>query len=237
MKLYAVCYGEKFKYGTKGTVFRNAVDGNEMLEDFSFFYYVMENEGKYHLVDTGFRDAVLAADMGVTLLSVEEEWKQVFGGGLPIDTIWITHSHWDHINNLDLYKPERIVMAEAAYRLAMEEAPETVKQSLSVANLTLVKEELLVDDRFLFRVIGGHTPDSSVIFFEEMGKKYVITGDECYVQDNIYKNSPIGICADPKKNEEFVRFCHEGNYIPLPFHDGSILEKYERVSEHIVRIF
>ena len=237
MKLYAIRYAKEFIYGTKGTVFRDAENGTDKVENFSFFYYLMELGGRTHLVDTGFRDGSLAAEMGVTLLSVEEELEQVFGRDLSIDTIMITHSHWDHINNLDLYKPQKIIMAEEAYRMAMEEGTEDVKRSLSIAELTLIKKELLVADRFLFRVIGGHTPDSSVIFFEEMGKKYVITGDECYLQDNIYKNIPIGICVDPKKNEEFIHFCHERDYIPLPFHDGGILEKYEKMSEHIVRIF
>lgn len=237
MKLYAIRYAKEFIYGTRGVVFRDAENGNEMVENFSFFYYLMELEGRTHLVDTGFRDDSLAAKMGVTLLSVEEELEQVFGRELSIDTIMITHSHWDHINNLDLYKPQKIIMAEEAYRMAMEEGTEEVKRSLSIAELTLIKKELLIADRFLFRVIGGHTPDSSVIFFEEMGEKYVITGDECYLQNNVYKNIPIGISADPEKNEKFIRFCHEGNYIPLPYHDGGILEKYEKVSENIVRIF
>lgn len=236
MKLYAICYGKGFKYGTKGTVFRNAVNANERIEDFSFFYYLMEIEGRYHLVDTGFRDACLAAEMGVTLLPVEEELERLFGRGISIDIIWITHSHWDHINNLDLYTPRTIVMADKAYRMAMEEGTGDVKRSLSAADVTLVKEELLVEDRFLFRRIGGHTPDSSVLFFEEKGDKYVITGDECYLRDNIYKNIPIGICSDPGKNEKLVRFCHEGKYIPLPFHDGSLLETYEKMSDNIVRI-
>lgn len=237
MKLYAVRYGKNFIYGTQGTIFRGVSDGNEPVKDFPFFYYLFEMDGKYTLVDTGFRDAALAAEMKVDLIPVKEELEKVFGGKLPVDTIFITHSHWDHINNLDLYTPERIIMAKAAYQSAMDEGTEAVKRILSERKITLVEEELLVDDQFLFRVIGGHTLDSSVLFFRENGKKYVITGDECYVQDNIYKNVPIGISFDPEKNEEFVRSCHEEKYIPLPFHDGGLLEKFERVSENIVRIF
>lgn len=237
MELYAICYGKHFKYGTTGTVYRDAGNENVPIEKFSFFYYLMEYEGKYFLVDTGFRDEALAVDMGVVLLPVAEEIGRVFGGMPSIDTIFLTHSHWDHINNLDLYKPAQIIMSEASYRLAMEEGTEQIKRSLAQGNITLVEKEQLVANKFLFRVIGGHTSDSSVIFFEEAGEKYVITGDECYLRDNVYKNIPIGICDDSRKNEAFVRFCHERKYTPLPFHDGEILEEYKRVSEHVVRIF
>lgn len=237
MKLYAVRYGKNFIYGTEGTVFREAVNANKCIEDFAFFYYLFEIKGKYFMVDTGFRDVSLAAEMGVDLLAVEAELEKLFGGELSIDTIIITHSHWDHINNLDLYSPARIIMSKAASRIALEEGTDEIKRILQERAVTLVEDRILIDDLFLFQVIGGHTPDSSVLFFEEEGKKYVITGDECYVRDNVYKNIPIGISTDPDKNEEFVRFCHEKKYIPLPFHDRGILDKYERISENVVRIF
>lgn len=79
MKLYAIRYAKEFIYGTKGTVFRDAENGTDKVENFSFCYYLMELEGRTHLVDTGFRDGSLATEMGVTLLSVEEELEQVFG--------------------------------------------------------------------------------------------------------------------------------------------------------------
>lgn len=235
MKMYAIRYGRNFKYGTVGTVFRNSPKGDELLNHFSFFYYVIQFEHKNFLVDTGFRDRTLAENMGVVLIPVEKEVEAVLGG-MEIDTIFLTHSHWDHINNLDLYKPRQIIMAKTAYEMAMESGTKEVIRSLSENNVVLVEQKQLVEDRFLFRIIGGHTPDSSAIFFEAAGQNYVITGDECYVQDNVNLNIPIGISENAEKNEEFVRFCHEKKYVPLPFHDGEIMEKYERISENVVRI-
>ena len=76
MKLYAVRYGKKFIYGTQGTIFRGVSDGNEPVKDFPFFYYLFEMDGKYTLVDTGFRDAALAAEMKVDLIPVKEELEK-----------------------------------------------------------------------------------------------------------------------------------------------------------------
>ena len=58
MKLYVIRYGKQFKYGTLGTVFCNAENPNEQIEDFSFLYYLAEHNGAYLLFDTGFRDEI-----------------------------------------------------------------------------------------------------------------------------------------------------------------------------------
>ncbi len=138
MKVFAIRYGKNFKYGTAATVFRNDVRENEMVSNFSFFYYVIEFSGRYFLVDTGFQNPSLAADMGVDLIPIAKEVEMLFGDLCEIDTIFLTHSHWDHINNLPLYKPKNIVMAKNAYTIAMESVCMVVKSSLENGDIILV---------------------------------------------------------------------------------------------------
>lgn len=236
MKLYAICYGEHFKYGTMDTVFRFTKEKGKRIEDFSFFYYLAQVNGKNILIDTGFRDVRLAEEMGVTLFPVEQELADVFHELPEISTVVITHSHWDHINNIDCYPEATIILARAAYDIAMESGTTAVKKRLQMENVQVVEKECLIEDKFHFAVIGGHTPDSSAILFEEKETHYVITGDECYQCANVEKNIPIGICHDIVKNAEFVERCYRENWTPLPFHDSAILHKYKRLSEHISRV-
>lgn len=236
MELYAIRYGKKFKYGTRGTVFQGDKHPDEPMENFSFFYYLAEYDGRYLLFDTGFREQAMAADMGVLLLPVAEEIKAVFGGMPEIHTIVLTHSHWDHADNLDLYPGAGLVMPAKTREILSESGTEPVKQRLTKSVITTVEEDYVLMDKFRLQVIGGHMPDSSVVFFEEGGTDYVITGDECYVCDNIIRNIPIGICTDAAKNAEFIRMAHEKGLVPLPFHDVSLLTRYPRLSENIVRV-
>lgn len=236
MKLYAICYGEHFKYGTMDTVFRNTEQKGKRIKDFSFFYYMAETNGKYILFDTGFRDKKLAGDMGVTLLPVEQELEEIFDGSQEISTVIITHSHWDHINNLDCYPKAEVIMARAAYDMAMDSGIPEVKERLQKGDVCLVDTECWIENQFRMEVIGGHTPDSSVVFFENEGSRYVITGDECYQCANVENNIPIGICYDADKNASFVERCHREKWTPLPFHDGAVLKRYQRLTEHIVRV-
>lgn len=236
MKLYAIRYGEGFKYGVMGTVYRNAVCPDQVIKDFPFLFYLAEKDGKYVLIDTGFRDEELAKEMGVTLLPVKEEIERFFGGIPYPDQVIITHSHWDHINNLDLYPDVPILMARTAYESVMESGEESVKKCLREGKVTLIDTEKKIDDIFCFQVIGGHTSDSSVLLFEAAGIKYVITGDECYHCDNVRRNIPIGICENAEKNTEFIEKMHCEGRTPLPFHDALIMTEYQKVSPNIVRI-
>lgn len=236
MQLYAIRYGEQFKYGTKGTVYKGAEQPGEVISDFPFLYYLAELEGKWILIDTGFREEDLAASMGVTLLSIEPELAKVFGGMPIISHIILTHSHWDHVNNLDLYPGVPVTMSRATYDLILREGAEHVKESLKGRQLHLVEQEAVIAEKFTLRLVGGHTPDSCVIYFEEAGKKYVITGDECYTCNNVYQNIPIGISYDGEKNAAFIADTREKGLISLPFHDAEILKKNFRMSGNIVQI-
>lgn len=238
MRLYGIRFAKGFRYGTMETVFCTQKGNHERISDFSFFYYLAEADGKYFLIDTGFRDERLAAEMGVVLLPIEEEIRKVFGSFPEIDAIFLTHSHWDHINNIDLYPNVRLIMSKQTYDQAVSEGTAAVRDRLqkTKADVSLVKERECFYDKFYFKVIGGHTPDSSVLYFQTDNDTYCITGDECYLCDNMEQNIPIGISFCKEKNERFIREANAEEWIPLPFHDASVLERYERLTENIVRI-
>ncbi len=237
MELYAIRYGINFKYANQGTVFENALNPDEALEEFPFLYYVAKHEGRIILFDTGFRNRENAEYMGITLLDIGEELKALFGREQPLaDTVIVTHSHFDHIGNLDLYRNINIVMAKTGFEIAMKNTSDGVKRRLKEEEVILVEKEYLYRKKFLFRVIGGHSADSSVVYFKDKGVNYVITGDECYFCDNLLRNIPIGKCTDKQKNAAFIEDAHKKGYIPLPFHDDCVMRKHKAISENIVQI-
>jgi glyoxylase-like metal-dependent hydrolase (beta-lactamase superfamily II) len=167
---------------------------------------------------------------------VENELKNIIDDQFCIDIIFITHSHFDHIDSLDLYNKPSIIISKTEYNIAINKSPNPVKQQLNSNNVILIDDEYILDNKFRFKVIGGHTPGSSVVYFEDENKNYVITGDECYVCDNILKNIPNGNYTDSQKNEEFISDAHSKRLIPLPYHDNKLFSNYMQISKNIVKI-
>lgn len=236
MELYAIKYGENYMYGTKGLIFRGAENPQEPYDGFCFMYYLAIYKGKRMLFDTGFRNESQARSSGITLFDIEDEIKMTVGDIYDVDMIFITHSHFDHIDNIDLFKNPKIIISEPEYDIAMEKSPEAVKLKLKNSDVIKVKDEYLYDDMFRFKVIGGHSTGSSVIYFNRGDKDYVLTGDECYSPDNILNNIPGGYANDCDRNEAFINDTYMKKIIPLTFHDSKVLLSYKLISEHIARI-
>lgn len=223
-ELYAVRYGKGFKYGGV---------------DFPFVYYIAYVDGKLVLIDTGFSSAKLAVDMGVNLIQIEYEVKEILKESLNC-TILITHSHWDHIDDVCKYLRAHIFMSEKTYQKAVLENCDDVREYLLHAKdnerITFIDSGTKILDTFVYEKVGGHTEDSGVFYFEQEGERYCITGDECFSIDCIKHNIPIENAYNRQNNIMFTEKCNKKNVNPLPSHDKSILSCYKKISPNIVRI-
>jgi glyoxylase-like metal-dependent hydrolase (beta-lactamase superfamily II) len=233
MELYAIRYGESLfpqKY-----IFHDMCNSNEQVE-LAWSFYLAKLGGKVILFDTGFRNMNTGKTWGVNFKPFEEELSSIINDLSNVDVVFITHGHFDHIENLDLCKNASIIISKDAYENAVKTEEIEIKRKLLQDDTIIVEDEYLYNNKFLFKVIGGHTEGSSVIYFTEGYNTYVITGDECYVSDNMMQKRPIGTTVDIEKNTCFLTNCHDKGMIPLTMHDVKIFESYERVSENIVRI-
>jgi glyoxylase-like metal-dependent hydrolase (beta-lactamase superfamily II) len=231
MQLYAVKFGES-SFNSK-YAFRDVTSDDKM--QISWSYYLAKYNDKTILFDVGFRDSLIAEEWGITLVNVNEEVNHLINDA-QVDTVFITHSHFDHIDNIDLYPDSQIIIAYEDYLHALNNGTPAVRERLLRDNVITVKDEYLYDNKFRFKVIGGHTAGSSVIYFDHGGKNFVITGDECYNRDNMIANRPIGVYSSTEKNEAFLQDANDKGYIPLPYHDLSVFQSYKQVSSHIVQI-
>lgn len=230
-QLYAVKIGEselRMKH-----VFRDAVADKPIRVSWS--YYVASYNGQTILFDVGFRSPDTAEQWGITLSEVDKEVRRIFDSA-RVDLIFITHHHFDHLDNIDLHPDVPIIISHEACKQAREDGAPHVRERMNRENLLLVESEYVYDHFFTMNVIGGHTPGSSVISFTYEGQAYLITGDECYTRDNIFQNKPIGVYTNTERNEAFIREAHHKGVTPLPYHDITIFQSYPRVSANIVQI-
>jgi len=118
MELYAIRFGENFAFAKYENIYRGMGKFGKVTE-FIFSYYLAKCNGKIILIDTGFRDEATANKMGITLIDVENEIKNIIGDIDCIDTIFITHSHFDHIDNLDLYKKSSVIISKLLFSISL----------------------------------------------------------------------------------------------------------------------
>lgn len=233
MELYAVKFGEStfyYKY-----IYRD-MGNSEEVTNISWSYYIAKFNDKIIYIDTGFRDKTTASKWGITFTDVDNELGMIINNKVSADVVFITHSHFDHIENLDLVDNPTIIISKIDYDFVINNCSYSIKEKLLQCNTVTVEDEYTYENLFRFKVIGGHSAGSSVIYFTNDNKDYVITGDECYWCDNLKSNRPIGNYSNTEKNEEFLSKAHKQELVPLPFHDLKIFEEHSAISKNIVRI-
>lgn len=233
MELYAIRYGTApfaLKY-----LFRDQADSKDSVHTDWLIYLAIVN-GRVLQFDTGFRSATDAKDWNLTFTDWEREREELLAGK-RLDTIIITHAHFDHIQNIDQYPDAKIVIANGAMDSPIAYASEAVKKRLSSGNVYIVEDEAVLENIFRLKVINGHDKGSCVAYFSAGEKNYVLTGDECYTSTNALENRPIGsIFCDAERNIRFTADTYKQGLIPLPCHDNIIFETYPKISNNIVRI-
>ena len=173
-----------------------------------------------------------------------------------IDTVILTHPHFDHLDGIDFFQTANVYIQRAAYRYVVEECAELKffrnflyprkKDFYFLVDLMWEGRLKLLDgDKELFpgiRVIrvDGHYPGLQVVEVKTEGKPILIASDAVHVYDNLEKDKPMGLfqgaVIDVVKAFETIR---DLNGIVLPGHDNKIGERFKdkMIDETIFKIY
>lgn len=222
--LYAVRYGKGFQYGGP---------------DFAFIYYLANVYDTWILIDTGFSSRELANGMGIHLFQVKDDICRMIAPN-SVEDILITHSHWDHIDDICNYYDTNIFLSKITYEKALSENCDStrayVRKAKEEDRLNFLASGSKILNLFTYELIGGHSEDSGVFYFEQDDRKYCLAGDECFSVNNLMKNIPIENAYNHERNLDFTRYCYENDIIMLPAHDDSIFKNYPKITENIVQV-
>ena len=113
-ELYAVRYAHHDRKATENFL---GGDPHDILQPLAYFVWAIVGPGRTFVVDTGF-DRAMANARGRTIVTPVEEGLETIGiRADAVKDVIVTHLHYDHCGNHDLFPNARYHLqdAEAAY--------------------------------------------------------------------------------------------------------------------------
>ncbi len=212
---------------------------------FMLFLWLIEGGVKPMLVDAGLHDvqdmnrgaAHVLAEPIIQLPEQATITQLARHGYRPEDVgyVFITHLHFDHVDQLELYTNAKIVVSARGLAAATANpgwvgswAPGKTLEGLTN---TWKERVIAVDDAEVvpgIRVmwIGGHTPCSQAICVQTTQGEAILTGDTVSLLANIEKQIPMGIYHNLKECRAALKKLAQKDAIILPSHDPGVFDRF-----------
>lgn len=207
-----------------------------------YFYWVIRNGERTVLVDTGFRPEVAERRNRELLTPVPETLGLLGVHPDQVSHVVLTHFHYDHIGNADLFPRSQLIAGGREYRFwtgetarqplfrsAVEtEEVDTIRKADAEGRLTLVPEEDPGLPGITFHEVAGHTPGQIVVEVQTSGKPVVLASDASHLYEEFEKERPFHIASSLPEMYEGLRWLRERSQdaVVVPGHDSQVMERF-----------
>ena len=175
-----------------------------------YYFWVVRDGARTTLVDTGFAPAAGRRR--------RRAWWTTPAGALPaigiapasVDTIVVTHAHWDHTGNLHQFPQAQILISQAEYdfwtspmarrtQFAAHAEPDEIaylQRAEQERRLTLINGRHPLADGIELIEVGGHTPGQLVVSVPTATGTVVLASDAVHFYEEVERDRPFAILAD-----------------------------------------
>ena len=238
--VYAVQYARSQRPSRDFFIYQDPHDG-----PLPIFYYVwlIRNERRAIVVDMGF-SAEMGKKRGREFLRCPGEGLRVLGvDPAEVETVVVTHMHYDHAGNVPLFPRATFVLQDAEMQFAtgrdMRHKP--MRMAFEVEDVVdLVRRNFEGRVRFVNGMeeiapgvcvhhVGGHTRGLQAVSVETARGRLVLASDAVHFFENMTETNPFPIVADVGHMfdgyERLLRLAGDPDRL-IPGHDPLVAELY-----------
>jgi glyoxylase-like metal-dependent hydrolase (beta-lactamase superfamily II) len=241
-----------FRYATLSArkselVYRYSSYGDPDAEvEMAYYFWLLRRPGETVLVDTGF-DPAVGARRGRTCLCPPVEALRRHGVEPgDVDTVVITHFHYDHVGNVGAFPRARLVVPSKEldfwtgpfanrFQFASHvEASEVARLERLAAEgrvrLTDGSEEILDGVRAVN--VGGHTPGQQVTVVAVADGSVALASDAVHFTEELELERPFGVIADLAQMYaayDVLRELAAAGAVVVPGHDPDVVHRFPAV--------
>jgi len=155
-----------------------------------------------------------------------------------VDTVAITHLHFDHYVNAPLYRHARFFVSDREWLYVNDPAnlpgcpavgfPREPLQWLEGQGnrLVLIADGHEIAPGITMHWTGGHSPGHMVVRIPTVLGPVIVVGDAFYLYEHIEQDIPLGYRTSLAEVIAGYRWLREQNALLLPAHDYEVFERF-----------
>ncbi|XPP27543.1 MAG: N-acyl homoserine lactonase family protein [Leucobacter sp.] len=214
-----------------------------------YYFWVLRNDDRVLVVDTGFSETGGTRRGRSTLIPPAEALQRLGIDPATVSGLVLTHGHYDHIGNIDLFSNSQIFMAAAEYEFwtspiaerrqfsyySEEREVQLLREAQEQGRLHLFEGESVPAPGVRLSQVGGHTPGQAMVYVESHRGTVLLASDALHFYEELDQDMPFtAICDLPDMYRAFDRIRSEAGAafdVLIAGHDRRVLEEYPACGE------
>ncbi|MHB8620851.1 MAG: N-acyl homoserine lactonase family protein [Chloroflexota bacterium] len=153
-----------------------------------------------------------------------------------VELVLLTHLHWDHAGNCDLFPDARLLVQQTEFRYALAPGRFFRKSFLAplsgweypppyiLPNVDFLRGEEEVLPGVTVIPVPGHTPGSQAVLVETESGRFCVAGDAVMSYENLEKDIPPGFHIHVDDSMDSMDLLRRRSDHVLPSHDYTVFD-------------